>query len=112
MAAQRFEQVQRVDEVVLIILGGVLDRFADEREGREVNDGLDPVRQQRMIEALLLRQVRDDEPIRRHRGAVALRQVVVDPNVVAALQKEPNRVTADVAGSAGDEDAHGFGRNP
>ena len=34
-------------------------------------------------------------------------EVVVDPDVVAAGQEQPDGVAADVAGAAGDEDAHG-----
>ena len=71
-----------------------------------MDDGFDAVQHQRMIQPLRFAQVGRDEPLGRHGGAMAHRQVVVDPNVVAAGQKEANRVTADVAGAAGDEDAH------
>src|SRR5262245_19163824 len=55
-----------------------------------------------------LGQVSDEETLARHRAAMAQRQVVVDPDFMAARQKVANGVTANVAGPAGDEDAHGL----
>ena len=51
-----------------------------------------------LIERGGLGQVADDEPIGRHRRAMAEDEVVVDPDVVAARQEAADRVAADVAG--------------
>src|SRR5262249_47639209 len=80
---QRVRGLGRVDEVVLVIPGGVAHRLADQGGGREVDDRLDPVGHQGVVEPLHLRQVADDEAIRGHGGPVAGGQVVVDPDVVA-----------------------------
>ena len=66
-----------------------------------MDDGLDAVQHQSVVEPLRLRQVRDDQPLGRHGGAVAHRQIVVDPNVVAARQEEFHGMAADVARAAG-----------
>src|SRR5207237_4894442 len=83
------------------------DRLADKGKGGEVDDCLDAMVQHGVVESMHLSEVGDEEPIARHRAAMAQRQVVVDPDVVAARQEETDGVTADVAGTAGDEDANG-----
>ena len=62
-----------------------------------MDDGLDAVFHQDVVEPGQLAQVADDQPVGRHGLAMAQRQVVVDPDVVAAGQKQPDGVAADVA---------------
>ena len=57
-----------------------------------------------LIDAMDLVEIADDEPLGRHRGAMAEDEVVVDPDIVAAFQEQANGVAADVAGAAGDEE--------
>src|SRR5689334_13124680 len=59
-----------------------------------------------MIEDIRVRQVTDDQPVGRHGGTVAERQVVINGDVVTAGREQAERVAADVSGSAGDKDAH------
>ena len=71
---------------------------------------LDQVLLEKRIEAVNFAQVALDEPVGRDGGAVADFEAVVDPDVVPAAEEQADRVTADVAGSAGDENAHGSTR--
>ena len=73
-----------------------------------MDDRLDAVLDQDVIEPLDLGQVADDEPLGRHRLAMPQRQVVVDPDVMAARQEQLDGMTADVAGAAGDENSHEY----
>jgi hypothetical protein len=80
--ATQVEQAEGVDDVVLVVLGRVGDGLADERAGREVDDGLDPVRQKGVVQQPGVGQVADDEPAVRDGAAVAHRQVVEHGHVV------------------------------
>src|SRR5438105_3431484 len=50
MPAQAFHQTQSRAEVVLIILGRIADRLANETERGKVNDRLDPLLQKSLIQ--------------------------------------------------------------
>ena len=43
LGAHRFEKPKRTDDVVVVVLEGLFDRFADGLEAGEVNDGFDAV---------------------------------------------------------------------
>ena len=56
---------------------------------------------------ILIADVADDERgTRRDRPAEAGRQVVEDDDLLAGVEQLEHHVAADVAGSAGDQDAH------
>src|SRR5947209_20553968 len=106
MPAQAFHEVNGVDEVIYVILGGVLDGFAHKRESREMNHRVNAALDQKLIEPMDFIQVADDQSFRRHRGTVAEAKVVVDPDIVPASQKQLDGVRADVTRAASDENAH------
>ena len=108
LPAQAFHQVERVDQVVLIILGRILHRFADIGEGGEVDHGLNAVVPQAPDRAV--RVSLRSPTINRSAGTAArwpMGEIVVNPNIVSARQEQPDGMTADVTGSAGDENSHG-----
>ena len=107
MASSR---LRRGDDVVLVILGRIADRFADQGEGGEVHHRVDPPRPQRFDEQRSVEQFALDQPAGRTGAAVALRQVVVDPDFVAGRDQQSGGMAADVAGPAGDQNSHA--RNP
>src|SRR5947208_896454 len=72
-----------------------------------MHDGVDAALEQHLIEAMGFVEVGNDEAVGGHGGAMAVRQVVHDPDVMPARQKEAHGVAADVAGAAGNQDAHG-----
>src|SRR5262245_2291954 len=72
MPAQAFHQIERVDEVVLIVFGRIAYRFADIGERREVNDGVDAFFREHLIDAMRLVEIADDQPLRWHGLAMAV----------------------------------------
>src|SRR5215207_9987521 len=87
MAAGAVHQVQGVDQVILIILGRLLHQL--------------------LIEPVSFIQIRDNQPVGWHCLPMTERQVVVNPDLMAASQKQANRVTADITRSAGNKNSHG-----
>ena len=102
----RLQQVKRADDVVAVIQVGLLDRFADEGEGGKVHHGVDFALAQQGRQLGLVAQVAFDQQAARHGLAMALRQVVVDHDLVAGRQQPAEAVRADVTGAAGDENPH------
>jgi hypothetical protein len=109
--AQVLEQGERVGNVVLVVLARVGHRLADVGVGGEVDHRLDPVDEQGVVEDVGVAQVADDQPVRLDGRSMPVDEAVVHPDVVPAGQEGPNRVTADVPGPAGYQDAH-RGRRP
>ena len=93
----------------MVVHGRVVDRDADVGEGGEVHHGFGFVLRHRANESLGFEQVGRDERQFADGRAMAFGEVVDDENIVAALGKLLGGVRADVAGSAGDEYAHGVG---
>src|SRR6185437_8330646 len=106
--AHRFEQRQAGDHVVLIILGRVRHRLADQGESGEVHHRLDLALAQSGGNSLAIGQFAFDQPPGRNRQAVAERKIVVDPDFVSGAGEQPHGVAADITGAAGDEDVHGL----
>jgi hypothetical protein len=107
VAAQGIEKVQRVDDVVLIVFRRVLYRFTDQRKCREVQDRLGTALDQDMIDPVALRQVAHEQPVRGHGSAMAGREIVEDPDIVAVGKQQLDGMAADIARTAGNEDSHG-----
>ncbi len=59
-----------------------------------------------VIQPMRLREVGNNQPLLRRRSPVPRGKVVVDPNVMPSRQKQPNRMTANVTGAAGNEYSH------
>src|SRR5262245_6195460 len=62
--------------------------------------------EQGVIQNIGVAKVADDQPIGWNGGAMAVDETVIDPHIVSTRLQHANRVAADVARSAGDEDAH------
>src|SRR3954453_9600145 len=86
----------------------MLHRFADKRKGGIMDDRLDAFLDEHLVEPVRLCQIGDNEPIGRHGSAMTEDQAVIDPDIVAALQKQMDRVTANITCTAGDEDTHSY----
>ena len=71
-----------------------------------VDDRLDPVHHQHVVQVVHIPEVADDESVRWHGLPVAVGQVVEDGDLVAAGDEQADRVAADVAGSAGNQNSH------
>src|SRR5262245_24232825 len=106
--AHRVEQVQRADGVGAKVLRRVAHRLADEGIRREMNHGVDWMARKHLAQANGIPQAAalDRSPF--HRPVVALTQVVEHDWRMSGCGEELRRVTADVAGAAGHEYAHGF----
>ena len=97
--------VERRHHVAPPVQLGPLHGLADQRLGREVQHAVEAVGEH-LVRSL--REVGLDEPrLRRHRVAVAGRQVVEHDHLVAGVHQVRGAHTADVAGATGDEQLHG-----
>ncbi len=54
----------------------------------------------------------DEGRLGRHRPSKAGDQIVENDDIFAGVEKQPNHVAADIAGSAGDQDTHETRNNP
>ena len=99
----RIEQPQRLGDVDLERPERIADRIGDAGPRREVDDGVDVGDRVgddgRIGQPGLDELMRDAGEIRR----AADRQVVENPDRVAAFDEQPNERRADEAGAAGDE---------
>ena len=100
------QHVEGGAEVVLEVLARVLHRFADVAAGGEVDHRVGAQGVEQGFHRRPVPQVQHVERDAGHRLGVARGQVVHDPDVLAARAQQPDGVAADVAGAAGDQDAH------
>ena len=104
--AHRVEQVQRADHVPAPVALGVLDGLAHERERGEVQDAVEPAREHGVERGRVQQVGLDEGRALRDRLAVAAVERVEHGDLVAARDELLRDDRADVAGSAGDEEAH------
>ena len=71
-----------------------------------MHHGFDFLLGERLFHQGAIRQIADDQLARRYRGAMPGNQVVVDPDRVPGALQEPRSMTADISGSADDENIH------
>ena len=90
------QQRQRTDDVVVIILCRVGDRDPDVARGREVHDRFDFVLAEGLFEGGTIVQIADDQPVGWHRRPMALGEVVVNPDIVAATGEQFGGMGTDV----------------
>ena len=67
-----------------------------------MDHGLDALLHQELIKAVRLIQIAHDQPLRRYRGAMAEAKVVVNPDLMAAVEEAFDGVGTNVTGAAGD----------
>ena len=109
-----FQKRERVRRVVAKILLRILHRFAGFDGSGHVNDAVEFIFLEDAIECGAIAGVAFDEfRALGHGGFVSVAEIVVDDDVVAALQEFGGDDTADVSGASGDEYAIGHGEvNP
>ena len=101
------DQRPRLDRVVEVVAERIGNRFRHDDRPGEMNDRLDAVLLDQMGDQGLVAAIAVDQlRLRRDRPAEAGRQVVEDDHVLAGIDQMPDHVAADIAGAAGDQDAH------
>ena len=101
-----------VCSVIEIIAERIANRVGNDNRGSEVNDCLDPMLTDQAGDQRLIASVADDKRgLFGHGPAKAGRQIVENDNALAGIDKLQNHVTADVAGTAGNQDRHLRTRN-
>ncbi len=71
-----------------------------------MHDGVDALFDKYLVEAMRLVEIADDEPLGRHRAAMAQRETIVHPHVVATIEEQADGVAADITGAADDNNSH------
>ena len=104
--AQRLEQRERAEHVVVVVATGLGDRFADVGIRGEVHDRLGPVPAQDGVERIPIARVGHFERAPRQVAQAGAFQVIEADGLQAAARECLARVAADVAGRAGDEHLH------
>ena len=104
MVAAGGQQRQRLGNIVLIILGRLVDRFADIGKGRKMHDcvngmGAEDTVKHGAIPNAALHKMRGA-----HGVAKAARQIVEDHHGMALVHQALDAMTANVAGAASDQD--------
>ena len=100
--AGAFQQIDEGVEIVAQVSEGLPHALADEDQGSEVHDAIESMRLKSCGERIPIVQVADDEfGIRVHRRAIPRAQVVVDDNLIAALDQHLHDMAADITGTAG-----------
>ncbi len=100
------EERHPAGDVVAVVLRRVDDRFADQRPGGAVEDGLDPLGLEEAGQDGLIRVgALVEGRLGRDGSPVAGGQVVEDDDLIAGREQRVDRDRADIAGAAGDEDA-------
>ena len=121
MVAHDVEQHERVLDVVVVVLDGLVDRFVDGLEAGEVDHAIDMVGVEDLVHGLAVQDVCLIEGevlggLVAHDGLDAVDgdsarvgKIVNDDNLVAALEELDDGVGADESGATGDEDADVLG---
>jgi hypothetical protein len=92
VAHHRFEQIDRIAEVVAEILAGQRHRFLDAEERGEVHDGVEFLRAQHAIERGAVAEVAGFEVAAQHRVAIAGGEIVEHSHVVPAGEQKRDHV--------------------
>src|ERR1700722_16864267 len=100
----RLQQGPRGAGVVPVILERQSDRFGHDGMRREMHDRIDLVLRQELRHQRLVAYLAHHQLAGGHRLAKALAEIVGPAHAPPRLAQLPNDMTADIAGSAGDED--------
>src|SRR5690606_26407319 len=99
------QQRAAAGRVVAVVLERIRHRFRHDRVGGEVHDGVDVVLAEQALEQRGVAGVPDHQAAARDGLREAGAQVVGHHHVLARLAELADHVAADVAGTAGDQDA-------
>ena len=98
------DQAQAVLRVVVVVLERLFDRLGNHDAAREVHDGTDPVFLDRPRQVIGVADIALDQGnVSRYGGANTGRKIVVDDDRNSGILQCQNRMGADVAGSARDQ---------
>ncbi len=104
-----FDKSARVDGVVAIVRERIADRVGNNDRSGEVDNRFDVMLANEIGDQRLVASVADHEwRTLGHSPVVAGGKVIEHDDGFAGIEQLKNHVAADVAGSAGNEDRHGF----
>ena len=102
-----FDQIARLGHIVEVIAERVGDRFRNDDLGRKMGDRLDLVLLDEPADQAAVAKIADRERRRfRNRPGEPGREVVDDDDLLAGVDQSQRHVTADIAGAAGNQNAH------
>ena len=102
-----FDQGARIDRVVAVIAEWISDGIRNDDGSGEMDDRLDAVVADDFCNERLIAALADDQRnALRNRPVKAGREIVEHDHALAGVGKRVHHVTADVAGSAGNQDRH------
>ena len=105
VADRALDQRAGVGSVVEIIAERIANQVGNDNGGGEVNDCLDTMLTDQAGDQRLITSVADDKRgLLGYGPAKAGRQIVENDNALAGIDKLQNHVTADVAGTAGNQE--------
>ncbi len=104
---RRGDQRARLHGVVEVVAERIGDRFRHHDRAGEMDDGVDAMASTAAGDQRLVADVALDEtrPVR-HRPAEPGRQIVEHHDLLAGVEQLEHHVAADIAGAAGDQNAH------
>jgi L-threonylcarbamoyladenylate synthase len=103
-----FEDIQSIGDIVAIVERRVAGGFNDRDGAGAMDDSTRAMQGENSIEPLPIGAIALLETRRRrHKGRKAGGKIVVDDDILAAIEQGERDVRADIAGAAGDED-HAF----
>ena len=106
----RVEQAEPSGDIVVVVLPGVLHRFADEGVGGHMDHRLDPVPGERVAQRAAVGDIglHEGGPLG-HRIAMPLAEVVVHDDAMSVADQFLHDHASDVPGAAGDQYIHAAG---
>ena len=104
---RRRDQRARLDRVVEVVAERIGDRIRHHDRAGEMDDRLDVVLRDQPANEFFVADIAIVEPrFWRDRPLETGGQVVEDNHVLAGVDQPPDHVAADIAGAAGDQNAH------
>ena len=113
---EHFAQIQRRDEVVLVISERNLAGFADSLQTREMDAGIDFLRREDDLESRFIAEIRavelevltGDLTDSVEHDRLRVDEIVDDDDVLAGVKKFDNSMGTDESGSSGDKNRHDY----
>ncbi len=102
----RFQEVQGISGVVAVVLQWVGNRLGHHNIGRKMQNRFKPVTGKQILHCRFIGQISNHQFASSYRPAVACGEVIEHHDVVTGLAQLANHMTANIPGSAGNEDFH------